>query len=112
MEDNILEMPILEQMFYFRKEDFEQAIYEKESEIREIEDKVFNYNEELMELLKEIIPNKEDLEKIEKMLQGYEFEFSKEIDFWSKAYYKLGINDMHKLKCELKNLNTDINKDN
>lgn len=108
--ENIFDMPILEQMFYFRKEDIEQTIYEKESEIRDIEDKVYEYNEKLIAVLKEVIPNKEDFEKVEKMIQDYDLEFSGEVDFWSKAYYKLGMNDMYKLKCELKNENSDIKK--
>lgn len=108
--ENIFDMPILEQMFYFRKEDIEQTIYEKESEIRDIEDKVYEYNEKLIAVLKEVIPNKEDFEKAEKMIQDYDLEFSGEVDFWSKAYYKLGMNDMYKLKCELKNENSDIKK--
>lgn len=108
--ENIFDMPILEQMFYFRKEDIEQTIYEKESKIRDIENKVYEYNEKLIAVLKEVIPNKEDFEKVEKMIQDYDLEFSGEVDFWSKAYYKLGMNDMYKLKCELKNENSDIKK--
>lgn len=108
--ENIFDMPILEQIFYFRKEDIDQTIYEKESEIRDIEDKVYEYNEKLIAVLKEVIPNKKDLEKVEEMIQNYDFEFSGEVDFWSKAYYKLGMNDMYKLKCELKNENSDIKK--
>lgn len=108
--ENIFDMPILEQMFYFRKEDIDQTIYEKESEIRDIEDKVYEYNEKLIAVLKEVIPNKKDLEKVEEMIQNYDLEFSGEVDFWSKAYYKLGMNDMYKLKCELKNENSDIKK--
>ena len=108
--ENIFDMPILEQMFYFRKEDIEQTIFEKESEIRDIEDKVYEYNEKLIAVLKEVIPNEEDFEKVEKMIQDYDLEFSGEVDFWSKAYYKLGMNDMYKLKCELKNENSDIKK--
>ena len=60
--ENIFDMPILEQMFYFRKEDIDQTIYEKESEIRDIEDKVYEYNEKLIAVLKEVIPNKKDFE--------------------------------------------------
>lgn len=108
--ENIFDMPILEQMFYFRKEDIDQTIYEKESEIRDIEDKVYEYNEKLIAVLKEVIPNKKDFEKVEEMIQNYDLEFSGEVDFWSKAYYKLGMNDMYKLKCELKNENSDIKK--
>lgn len=112
MEDNILDMPILEQMYYYRREDIEQAIYEKDSEIRKIEDQAYTYNEELIALLKASIPDKEVFEKIEKKIQNYELEFSKEVDFWSKAYYKLGMCDMYKLNFELKNENLDTNKDN
>ncbi len=108
--ENIFDMPILEQMFYFRKEDIDQTIYEKESKIRDIEDKVCEYNEKLIAVLKEVIPNKKDFEKVEEMIQDYDLEFSGEVDFWSKAYYKLGMNDMYKLKCELKNENSDIKK--
>lgn len=108
--ENIFDMPILEQMFYFRKEDIDQTIYEKESEIRDIEDKVYEYNEKLIAVLKEVIPSKKDFEKVEEMIQNYDLEFSGEVDFWSKAYYKLGMNDMYKLKCELKNENSDIKK--
>ena len=67
--ENIFDMPILEQMFYFRKEDINQTIYEKESEIRDIENKVYEYNEKLIAVLKEVIPNKKDFEKVEEMIQ-------------------------------------------
>ena len=109
--ENIFEMPILEQMYYFRREDIEQTIYEKESEIRNIEDKIFKYNAKLIEVLEEVIPNKKDFEKIKEMIQNYDLKFSEEVDFWSKAYYKLGMNDMFKLKCELKNENPEIKKE-
>lgn len=109
--ENIFEMPILEQMYYFRREDIEQTIYEKESEIRNIEDKIFKYNAKLIEVLEEVIPNKKDFEKIKEMIQNYDLKLSEEVDFWSKAYYKLGMNDMFKLKCELKNENPEIKKE-
>ena len=99
------------QMYYFRREDIEQTIYEKESEIRNIEDKIFKYNAKLIEVLEEVIPNKKDFEKIKEMIQNYDLKFSEEVDFWSKAYYKLGMNDMFKLKCELKNENPEIKKE-
>ena len=108
--ENIFDMPLLEQLYFFRKEDIEQTIYEKESEIREIEEKIYAYNEELIALLKEVIPNKDDFEKVEEKIKDYDLEFSGEVDFWSKAYYKLGMNDMYKLKCELKSDYSDIKK--
>ena len=62
--ENIFDMPLLEQLYFFRKEDIEQTIYEKDNEIREIEEKIYAYNEELIALLKEVIPNKDDFEKV------------------------------------------------
>ena len=108
--EKIFDKPILEQMYLFRKEDFEQTTYDNNKEIQEIESEVYNINEKLIILLKEVISNEEDFKKVKNKLQEYELKFSKEVDFWSKAYYKLGMNDMYKLKCELKNENSDIKK--
>lgn len=100
--ENVFDKPILEQMYLFRKEDFEQTTYDNNKEIQEIESEVYNVNEKLIILLKEVISNEEDFKKVKNKLQEYELKFSKEVDFWSKAYYMLGMNDMHKLKNELK----------
>ncbi len=108
--ENILNIPVLEQMYSYRKEYIEQSIYEKDEEIRKIEENIYTHNQELITLLQEFIPNEKQLEMIGKKLQEYELELSKDVDFWSKAYYKLGMNDIYKLKCELKNENIDIKK--
>ena len=109
MEKNILEMPILEQMYHFRKEDIEQTIYDSDKEIQKIEEKAVDLNDELLKMLEEVIPKKEDFEKIKEKLQKYDLAIGDEIYFWSKTYYKLGINDMYKLKKEL-NIDTKIVK--
>lgn len=111
MVDNVLDLPILEQLYSYRKEDIERTIYERDNEIREVEEKVYDYNEKLIELLKKIITNKKDFERVAKKLEEYNLKFIEKVDYWSKAYYKLGINDMYKLKCELKNENLDIKKE-
>ena len=107
--ENIFDMPILEQMYSFRKEDIEQTIFDNNKEIREIEEKVCDTNEELMAFVKKITSNEEKLKKLEDLIRQYESDFSNEVYFWSKAYYKLGLNDMYKLKYELKS-GISINK--
>ena len=36
------------------------------------------------------------------MLREFELSFGAEVAFWSKQYYKLGMNDMYKLRGELR----------
>ena len=111
MEDNLFEMPILEQMYHFRKEDFEQAIYDNKKIIREIEGKVCDNSEILVQFFNGLIEDKKSQERFKELLQDYILSYSNEIDFWCLEYYKLGINDMHKLKYELNpNNNKTITK--
>ena len=111
MEDNFFEMPILEQMYHFRKEDFEQAIYDNKKVIREIEGKVCDNSETLVQFFDGLIQNKKSQEIFKELLQDYILSYSNEIDFWCLEYYKLGMNDMHKLKYELNpNNNKTITK--
>lgn len=109
--ENIFEMPILEQMYYFRKEDIEQTIYESNEEIRAIEGNVCDLAEDLLNYFKTITSDEEALKVFQKKLQEYELTFSNEVDFWSKAYYMLGLNDMNKMKKELKECSRDVTKD-
>lgn len=109
--ENILNMPILEQMYLFRKEDIEQTIYDNDKEIREIEEKVCDTSERITSFVKKLISDEETLKKFLDMMREFELDFSEEVYFWSKLYYKLGINDMYKLKCELKS-ETSIKKGN
>lgn len=108
--ENIFEMPILEQMYYFRKEDIEQTIYESNEEIRTIEGNVCDLAEDLLNYFKTITSDEEALKVFQKKIQEYELTLSNEVDFWSKAYYMLGLNDMNKMKKELKECSRDVNK--
>ena len=53
--ENIFDMPILEQMYSFRKEDIEQTIYDNNKEIHEIEEKVYGTSEEIISFVKKLI---------------------------------------------------------
>jgi len=108
--ENIFEKPILDQMYEFRKEDFELVIYNDQDEIKKIEEEVCDIGDEMLEFLKSVISDKEIHKKALEFLRRYELAFSKEIDYWSKCYYKLGINDMYKLKSELKGGTDTIKK--
>ena len=80
--ENIFDMPILEQMYSFRKEDIEQTIYDNNKEIREIEEKVYGTSEEIISFVKKLIKNEDDLKKLEEMMRQYELDFSDEVYFW------------------------------
>ena len=68
--ENIFDMPILEQMYSFRKEDIEQTIYDNNKEIREIEEKVYGTSEEIISFVKKLIKNEDYLKKLEEMIFG------------------------------------------
>lgn len=109
--ENIFDMPILEQMYYFRREDIDQTIYENNEEIRKIELNVCDLAEDLLNYFKTITSDEEKTNVFQEKLQKYEFALSDEVEFWGKAYYMLGLNDMNKMKKELKVCSKDINKD-
>ncbi|MGM9970185.1 MAG: DUF6664 family protein [Anaeroplasma sp.] len=98
--EGLFNKPILDQMYEFRKEDFEQYVYENNKEIRDIELKICDLSEELMMFLKKIIPNTKEYEKAVKMLDNYELEFGSEIEFWSLIYFKLGMLEREKIRNE------------
>lgn len=100
--DNIFNKTILDQMYEFRMEDFEQGIYNKNEEIKKIEGEICEIGDKFLELLKRVIPNEEDYQKAFNMLRDFELSFGSEVSFWSKQYYKLGMNDMYKLRGELR----------
>lgn len=108
--ENFFNKPILDQLYEFRKEDFEQAVYDEQNEIREIEGAICDVGDEFSSFLKKVIPNNEDYQQAFNFIRKYELAFGKEIEFWSRTYYKLGINDMNKLKGELKGNNKVIMK--
>ncbi len=93
--------PILDQMYEFRKDYFEQYVYENNKKIRDIESKVCGISENLIMFLKQNIQNKKDCEKAIKMLDNYALELSSEMEFWSCTYFKLGMIEREKIRNEL-----------
>lgn len=93
--------PILDQMYEFRKDYFEQYVYENNKKIRDIESKVCGISENLIMFHKQNIQNKKDCEKAIKMLDNYALELSSEMEFWSCTYFKLGMIEREKIRNEL-----------
>ncbi len=50
--ENIFNEPILDQMYEFRMEDFEQAVYKKNDEIKKIEGNICDLGDKISELMK------------------------------------------------------------
>ena len=65
----IFNKSILEQLYAFRKEDFEQTVYDNNSKIKEIEFKVCELSENFINFLKDIIPIQNDYKKAVKNVQ-------------------------------------------
>ena len=106
----ILNKPILEQLYELRKEDFEQEVYDKDKEIQNIERACGQLNEEILSLIRKSCKDKKTLQLLEDKIQKFSFNLFDQIDYWSKTYYLLGANDMNKLKIELNANNTQIKK--
>ena len=79
--EELFNKPILDQMYWFRKEDFEQYIYDKNKEIQEIEGKVCDNAEALLQFFNGLIQDEKLQEKFKELLQNYELSFSDEVDF-------------------------------
>lgn len=99
--EELFNKPILDQMYEFRKDYFEQYVYDNSEEIRNLEHKVCDMSENIMNYLKKIIPNKKELKKIIEMLNNYELKYTKQIEFWNLQYFKLGMIEKEKIRNEL-----------
>lgn len=98
--EELFNKPILDQMYDFRKDDFEQTIYDSNAEIKEIEDKVCELSEDFRKFLKKVITNSKDCETALKMFSNYNLEYSNEMEFWNRTYFKLGMTDREKIRNE------------
>ena len=98
--EELFNKPILDQMYEFRKEDFEQAVYDNNPELKEIETTLYDVAEDFNVFLKKVIPNQEDYDKAIRMFTDYDLLYSNEIVFWSKTYFKLGMLDKDKIRNE------------
>lgn len=105
--EELFNKPILNQMYEFRKEDFGQAIYDSNEEIKQCEDEVCELSGNFIELLKAVITDQEQLKKVLDMFKNYNQKSSKQLDLLNCAYFKLGITDGAKIKNELFSTNTD-----
>lgn len=99
--EELFNKPILDQMYEFRKDYFEQYVYDNSEEIRNLEHIVCDMSENIMNYLKKIIPNKKELKKIIEMLNNYELKYTKQIEFWNLQYFKLGMIEKEKIRNEL-----------
>ena len=99
--EKLFNRPIFEKLFRFRKEYFEQKVYDNNEEIIEIGNEIVDAQDKMINFVKEILgEDKEKLETIEKLYRNVELTSSKEIYFWSLQYYKLGITEFTKMKQE------------
>lgn len=102
---------ILDQMYEFRKEDFEQSIYDNNAEIKEIENKEYDVSEEFNNFLKRVIPDPKDYHVALEMFRNYELAYSDEIEFWNRTYFKLGMIDREKIRNEFFNNKLENDED-
>lgn len=107
--EELFNKPVLDQMYDFRKEDFEQTIYDNNAEIKEIESKVYEVSEKFNNFLKKIISDPKDYDVALEMFRNYELTYSDEIEFWNRTYFKLGMTDREKIRNEF--FNNKLEKD-
>lgn len=98
--EELFNEPILDQMYEFRKEDFEQFIYNNNDKIREGELHICEISETFVNYLEKVISNKKEFLKIKKMFEKYELDYERQVDLWNSAYFKLGIKDREKIRNE------------
>lgn len=67
----IFNKSILEQLYTFRKEDFEQDVYNNNREVKELELKMTELSENFVSYLKKVISNEDDLNKVLKLFRNY-----------------------------------------
>ena len=96
---------LLDQLYDSISEEFEQSVYEKDNKVREIEENVQDKGEKLTKFLEKVISNKEDFDTAFDLFREYELYYSKEIDFWSKVYFKLGMTYIKKILKDLFEIN-------
>lgn len=107
--EELFNKPVLDQMYDFRKEDFEQTIYDNNAEIKEIESKVYEVSEKFNNFLKKVISDSKNYHAALEMFRNYELTYNDEIEFWNRTYFKLGITDREKIRNEF--FNNKLEKD-
>lgn len=117
--EELFNKPILDQMYEFRKEYFEQKIYNENKNVKKLEIELCDIGEELNNLIKELIPDVENNDKVMKILRRYEFKHNDILNLWNCLYFKLGMIESEKIrneffanKVEKKDQDTFLNYDN
>ena len=112
----LLEKPILNQLYEYRKEDFEQSIYDSNEKIRKMEANLCDLEQELFNFLEKTIHSKKEYKEAKEIFKEYAIVYGKQIDFWSCEYFKLGMIDREKIrneffekKMQLKKVDTLLN---
>lgn len=90
--ENLLNTPILEQLFKSKKDDFEKMLL-KEKEQKERTENVANIQISILEKVKEVVKEPKDYKEIYNKMIEYELAYSNEVYEWNKNYYKLGVLD-------------------
>lgn len=96
----LFELPILDQMYEFRKEDFEQKVYEENSEIQQIESKHCESGENFINLIKDTIKDENTANIVINKFNEYDLDNLDYVEFWNKAYFKLGMVESDKIRKE------------
>ncbi len=93
--------PILDQLYAFRKEEFEQNLYNEDEQIKKLELEITDLSEGFVNHLKDIITDEKEFKNVLQLFRNYELKSSEETDFWTLIYYKLGIVEGNKLAHEI-----------
>ena len=97
----IFNKPVLDQLYSFRKEEFEQNLYNEDEQIKKLELEITDLSEGFVNHLKNIITDENELKNVLKLFRNYELKASEETDFWGLIYFKLGIVEGNKLAHEI-----------
>jgi len=104
MMNGILDKPVLEQIYEYKKEDFEQKLLDTNPKCKDILNELCEKSLALENYIKQIVSNKEECSEAIKMLEDINMTYCKQVDVWSHEYYRLGFSDVANIKSELKNL--------
>ena len=99
--EELFSKPILDQMYEFRREDYDDFMYKNNTYIKEKASKAGKLLEKLFDFLKEVIPNEKDFNKADEIFTSFDEETCQINVFWNKEYYKLGVKDGVKLVNEV-----------
>lgn len=78
----IFNKPVLDQLYSFRKEEFEQNLYNEDEQIKKLELEITDLSEGFVNHLKNIITDENELKNVLKLFRNYELKASEETDFW------------------------------